>query len=61
MCVTAWVGNQIGRLRVQTAENTDVRIRLMNEIVNGIKVIYSDSQKYILCNDIKAVVMSLEY
>ena len=55
------MGNQIGRLRVQTAENTDVRIRLMNEIVNGIKVIYSDSQKYILCNDIKAVVMSLEY
>lgn len=37
--VQTWVGNQIGSLRVQTAEKTDVRIRLMNEIVNGIKVI----------------------
>jgi ATP-binding cassette subfamily C (CFTR/MRP) protein 4 len=35
----AWVGNQIGNLRVQTADKTDVRIRLMSEIVNGIKVI----------------------
>jgi ATP-binding cassette subfamily C (CFTR/MRP) protein 4 len=35
----AWIGNQIGNLRVQTAEKTDVRLRLMNEIVNGMKVI----------------------
>ena len=34
-----WVGKQFGRLRVQTAGKTDRRIRLMNEIVNGMKVI----------------------
>ena len=37
--ISAWVGKQFGRLRVQTASKTDKRIRLMNEIVNGIKVI----------------------
>ena len=31
----AWVGKQFGRLRVETAGKTDKRIRLMNEIVNG--------------------------
>ena len=35
----AWVGKQFGKLRVRTAGKTDKRIRLMNEIVNGIKVI----------------------
>ena len=34
-----WVGKQFGRLRVRTAGKTDRRIRLMNEIVNGLKVI----------------------
>ena len=34
-----WLGNQFGRLRVKTARKTDFRIRLMNEIVNGMKVI----------------------
>ena len=34
-----WVGKQFGRLRVKTAGKTDRRIRLMNEIVNGMKVI----------------------
>ena len=34
-----WVGKQFGKLRVRTAGKTDRRIRLMNEIVNGIKVI----------------------
>jgi len=34
-----WVGKQFGRLRVKTAGKTDKRIRLMNEIVNGVKVI----------------------
>ena len=35
----AWVGKQFGKLRVRTAGKTDKRIRLMNEIVNGMKVI----------------------
>ena len=34
-----WVGRQFGKLRAQTAGKTDRRIRLMNEIVNGMKVI----------------------
>ena len=34
-----WVGKQFGKLRVRTAGKTDRRIRLMNEIVNGMKVI----------------------
>jgi len=34
-----WVGKQFGKLRVRTAGKTDKRIRLMNEIVNGMKVI----------------------
>jgi len=34
-----WVGKQFGKLRVRTASKTDKRIRLMNEIVNGMKVI----------------------
>ena len=34
-----WVGKQFGRLRVETAGKTDRRIRLMSEIVNGMKVI----------------------
>ena len=41
-CITitlAWVGKQFGKLRVRTAGKTDKRIRLMNEIVNGMKVI----------------------
>ena len=28
-----------GKLRVKTAEKTDYRIRLMNEVVNGMKII----------------------
>ena len=34
-----WVGKQFGKLRGRTAEKTDYRIGLMNEIVNGMKVI----------------------
>ena len=37
--LAAWVGKQFGRLRVETAGKTDRRIRLMSEIVNGMKVI----------------------
>ena len=33
------MGKQFGRLRLETASKTDRRIRLMNEILNGIKVI----------------------
>ena len=39
MYVSVWVGKQFGRLRLETASKTDKRIRLMNEILNGIKVI----------------------
>ena len=35
----AWVGKQFAKLRVETAGKTDKRIRLMSEIVNGMKVI----------------------
>ena len=35
----AWVGKQFGKLRVRTVGKTDKRIRLMNEIVYGMKVI----------------------
>ena len=34
-----WLSNQFYRLRGETAKRTDVRINLMNEIINGIKVI----------------------
>ena len=33
------MGKQFARLRVETAGKTDKRIRLMNEIINGMKVI----------------------
>ena len=39
MPLQTWVGKQFGKLRVRTAGKTDRRIRLMNEIVNGMKVI----------------------
>ena len=34
-----WVGKQFGKLRERIATKTDHRIGLMNEIINGIKVI----------------------
>ena len=37
--ISAWVGKQFARLRVETAGKTDRRIRLMAEIVGGIRVI----------------------
>lgn len=33
------ISQQFSRLRAQTARKTDARIRLMNEIIDGIKVI----------------------
>ena len=33
------MGRQFAKLRVETATKTDRRIRLMNEIINGMKVI----------------------
>ena len=33
------MGKQFGKLRLKTAGKTDRRIRLMNEIVNGMKVV----------------------
>ena len=35
----SWMGRQFAKLRVETAIKTDRRIRLMNEIINGMKVI----------------------
>ena len=35
----SWMGQQFAKLRVETATKTDRRIRLMNEIINGMKVI----------------------
>ena len=35
----SWMGRQFAKLRVETATKTDKRIRLMNEIINGMKVI----------------------
>ena len=35
----SWMGRQFAKLRVETATKTDRRIRLMNEIINGMKVI----------------------
>ena len=35
--ISAWVGKKFGEVRVSTASKTDRRIRLMNEIVNGMK------------------------
>ena len=34
-----WVGRQFSKFRLETAGKTDERLRLMNEIVHGIKVI----------------------
>ena len=36
---TGWLSKQFYRLRGKTAKKTDERINLMNEIINGIKVI----------------------
>ena len=37
--IAAWVGNKFAEVRVTTAGKTDRRVRLMNEISNGMKVI----------------------
>ena len=37
--IQIWMGTQFGKLRERTAEKTDHRIGLMDEIVNGMKVI----------------------
>ena len=37
--IAAWVGNKLAEVRVTTAGKTDRRVRLMNEISNGMKVI----------------------
>ena len=34
-----WIGQQFSKLRSETAVKTDERIRIMNEIIQGIKVI----------------------
>ena len=39
LSLVGWVGKKFGGLRVETAGKTDRRIRLMSEIVNGMKVI----------------------
>ena len=37
--VPGWIGRVFSRLRLETAGKTDRRIRLMDEIIKGIKVI----------------------
>ena len=37
--IAAWVGNKFAEVRVTTAGKTDRRVRLMNKISNGMKVI----------------------
>ena len=37
--ISVTISQQFSRLRAQTARKTDARIRLMNEIIDGIKVI----------------------
>ena len=36
---TSWIGKKFSQLRSKTAKKTDIRIRIMNEIIKGIKVI----------------------
>ena len=35
----SWIGRVFSKLRLMTAEKTDKRIRIMSEIINGMKVI----------------------
>ena len=35
----SWMGKKFSQLRNETAKKTDIRIRVMNEIIQGIKVI----------------------
>ena len=35
----SWIGKKFSQLRSKTAKKTDIRIRIMNEIIKGIKVI----------------------
>ena len=35
----SWIGKKFSQLRSETARKTDIRIRIMNEIIKGIKVI----------------------
>lgn len=37
--ITAWIGKRVARLRLQAAKRTDVRVKIMNEILLGIQVI----------------------
>ncbi len=37
--IAGWIGRVFSRLRLETAGKTDRRIRLMDEIIKGIKVI----------------------
>ena len=37
--VQSWIGKKFSLLRSETAKKTDIRIRIMSEIIQGIKVI----------------------
>ena len=43
---TGWIGKQFSKLRSETALKTDERIRIMSEIINGIKVIKMYAWEY---------------
>lgn len=40
----SWVGKIFGKLRVSAAKNTDDRVRIINEAINGIQVIYQKNK-----------------
>lgn len=39
VCIAVYIGQQAAVLRLKTAERTDYRVKIMNEIVMGIQVI----------------------
>jgi len=47
---SGYIGRQFAKLRLETAGKTDVRLRVMNEIIHGIKVIKMYAWEYSFAN-----------